>query len=230
MKKNKYSENMRDKFYSWERKIHLLPKWWFFKAYDIFLCDVILEKYLPKSNKSKKLSICELGSWDWKLIKKIANKYNYEATWLEYSKEWVNQGLNNWVNTVLCDVYDKKKMEKFHNKFDIVFSYWFIEHITPVKKAIEPHLNILKPWWMLIMQIPRLTWLNYYKFKFFRPDLIPLHNLDLMEEEILSKECSQFKNLKEVFCKNYWTFKIITRSITWDKTSSWKIWWHRLSR
>lgn len=58
------------------------------------------------------------------------------------------------------------------------------------------------------MQIPRLKGFNYRKFRLLRPDLIPLHNLDLMEEEVLSTSCAGFPELQEVVCKNYGTFKI----------------------
>jgi hypothetical protein len=205
---NKYSLDMWDWFYSWERKIHIKPKQGFFQSYDIFLCDEILKQYLPINEWNNKLKICEIWSWDWKLLKKISNMFNYEPTWLEYSPEWVQQWLDNWVNTVLCDAFNDNQLKPYFEYFDIVYSYWFIEHIIPVENAIKQHLKILKKWWILILQIPRLKWLNYLKFKFFRPDLIPLHNIDLMEDYILSKHCKWFEELEEILCKNYWTLKI----------------------
>lgn len=206
---NKYSNQMWDEFYSGERKIHIQPKTWLFASYDLYQCDEILKQYLPQNGKDwKKLTICEIGSGDGKLLKKISKMFGYEPTGLEYSQEWVNQWLANDVNTVLCDAFDDEQMSKYENHFDIVYSYGFIEHILPPEKAIKQHLKILKKWGILILQIPRLKGFNYLKFKLFRPDLIPLHNIDLMEQEILSEESARFPELEEIVCKNYGTFKI----------------------
>lgn len=205
---NKYSNQMWDEFYSWERKIHIQPKTGIFASYDLYLCDEILKDYLPKSPTDKKLTICEIGSGDGKLLKKISNMFGYEPTGLEYAQEGVNQWLANGVNTVLCDAFNDEQMGKFENYFDIVYSYGFIEHILPPEKAIKQHLKILKEGGILVLQIPRLKWFNYLKFKLFRPDLIPLHNIDLMEQEVLSAEAARFPELEELVCKNYGTFKI----------------------
>ena len=207
--KNKYSQNMRDEYYSWEKKHHVqIKKNSFFQSYDIFLCDEIFKKYLPKASHDNKLKIVEIGSGDGKMLKKLAHMFDYDPVGLEYAPEWVKMWIANGVDTKLCDVFDEENIKPYLNHFDVVFSYGFIEHIIPVEKAIIQHLKLLKPGWYLVLQIPRLKWFNYWKFKFFRPDLIPLHNLDLMEDYILSKHCAWFPELKELVCKKYWTFKI----------------------
>lgn len=207
--KNKYSQNMRDDYYSGEKKHHVqIKKSSFFQSYDIYLCDEILKKYLPKWSKDHKLKIVELGSGDGKMLKKLWHMFHYDPVGLEYSPEWVKMWLANGVDTKLCDVFDEEDIKPYLNHFDVVFSYWFIEHIIPVEKAITQHLKLLKPGWYLVLQIPRIKRFNYRKFKFFRPDLIPLHNLDLMEDYVVSKHCAWFPELKELFCKKYWTFKI----------------------
>ncbi len=205
---NKYSNEMWDDFYSGERKIHIQPKTGIFASYDLYLCDEILKQYLPKSTGETPLKICEIGSGDGKLLKKLSKIFGYQPTGLEYAQEWVNQGIANGVPTFLCDAFNDEQMSAYENMFDVVYSYGFIEHILPPEKAIRQHLKILKKWGILVLQIPRLKGLNYLKFKFFRPDLIPLHNIDLMEQEILSAEAARFPELEEIFCKNYGTFKI----------------------
>lgn len=207
--KNKYSKNMRDDYYSWEKKYHVqIKKTSFFQSYDIYLCDAILKKYLPKWTSKNKLKIVELWSGDGKMLKKLSRMFNYDPIGLEYSPEWVKMWLANDVETKLCDVFNEKDIKPYLNHFDVVFSYGFIEHILPVEKAITQHLKLLKPGGYLVLQIPRIKGFNYWKFKFFRPDLIPLHNLKLMEDYILSKHCAEFPELKEIFCRNYGTFKI----------------------
>jgi len=60
-----------------------------FTSYDIFLCDSLIDKYLPKykdSNKAQPI-ICEIGSGNGKLLKKMADLLGYKPYGIEYSKE-----------------------------------------------------------------------------------------------------------------------------------------------
>lgn len=205
---NKYSLNVWEDYYKNERKIHIKPKRGFFESYDIFLCDSILAKYLPYNDKEKKeIKICEIGCGGGKLIKKIADNFNYDPFGIEYSKEGVRQAKENGVNAILGDAFDEEFINKHKEEFDVVISYGFIEHIIPTQKAIKPHLDILKKGGILILQIPRLKKFNYLKAKIFRPDLLPLHNLPLMEQEVLSSLMKK-ENVIEFFCKNYGTLKL----------------------
>lgn len=207
MLENKYSLEVWEDYYKNEKKTHIKPKGGFFQSYDLYLCDCIFEKYLLRNFGDKKdMKICEIGFGDGKLLKKIADRFNYEPWGIEYSKEAVGTAEKE-VNGILGDVFDQSLTDKYREFFDIVFSYGFIEHIIPPEKAIEAHLKILKKGGVLILQIPRLKKFNWLKARIFRPDLLPLHNLAIMEEDVLSflvKKCG----VQELFCKNYGTLKL----------------------
>lgn len=204
---NKYSKDVWEDYYKNEKKIHIKPKAGFFMSYDIFLCDSILAKYLPRNlGKKEDIKICEIGFGDGKMLKKIADKFNYEPYGIEYSKEAV-QMAEKKVHGILGDIFDEKLTDKYKEAFDVVFSYGFIEHIIPPEKAIQAHLKILKRGGILILQIPRLRKFNWLKAKIFRPDLLPLHNLSLMEQEVLSG-LGKKMGLEEIFCNNYGTLKL----------------------
>lgn len=180
-----------------------------FTSYDIFLCDSIVEKYLPKYTRQLKTqpTICEIGSGNGKLVKKIADLLGYKPYGIEYSKEAAKISKKNGVDVFVGDAFDKKVVNKFKNRFDAVFSYGFIEHIMPPEKAIKLHLDLIKPGGYFIIQIPRFRGFNLLRLRFFRPDLVKNHNFDIMNEDVLEKLCNR-SNVKKIYCGNYGTFKL----------------------
>lgn len=180
-----------------------------FTSYDIYLCDSLINKYIPKYRGSKKTqpTICEIGSGDGKLVKKFAGIIGYKPYGIEYSKEAAKISKKNGIDVFAGDAFDKKVVNKFRNHFDTIFSYGFVEHIIPPEKAIKLHLDLIKTGGYFIVQIPRLKGFNLLRFKFFRPDLLKNHNLNIMNADVLKKLCS-LPNVKKIYCGNYGTFKL----------------------
>lgn len=180
-----------------------------FTSYDIFLCDSLIDRYLPKYHGPKKDQpiITELGSGDGKLLKKIAKMIGHNPIGIEYSKEAAKIAEKNGIETIVGDVFDKKLLAKYKNYFNVVFSYGFVEHIIPPEKAIKIHLDLLKPGGYFIVQIPRFKAFNFLRLKFFRPDLLEHHNLNIMNEDVLEKLC-KIPNVEKVYCGNYGTLKL----------------------
>lgn len=205
---NKHSIDDWDKYYKEEEKTNIKLKTGFFSSYDILLCDSILAKYLPFNKENKeRVKICEIGSGDGKLVKKIAGNFNYQPFGIEYSSEGIKKAGKTGVKTIKGDAFDENLLKKYKEYFDVVYSYGFIEHIIPPEKAVEIHLRLLKKGGYFFIQLTRLKGFNYLKFKIFRPDLLPFHNLTTMEEEILRSLCKK-ENVQELFCRNYGTFKL----------------------
>jgi len=198
-----------EKFYRTQRIIQIKPLTGFFASYDIYLCDAILEKYLPKylgfsKNKPK---ICEIGCGDGEMIKKIADKFNYSPYGIEYSQIAAKQSKKLGIRVIEGDVFSEELNKKYSNFFDVIYSYGFIEHIIPPENAIQTHLNLLKKNGILVIQIPRFKGFNYWRVKIFRPSLLPLHNLEIMESEKIHSLMKKFK-CRKLICKNYGTFKL----------------------
>jgi SAM-dependent methyltransferase len=206
---NKFKQKGWEEYYTSERKIHIKPKTGFFTSYDIYLCDTIIQKYIPKfTKKSKSIpKICEIGCGDGKLLNKFASMLDCKPYGIEYSKEASKIAKKNGIKVIVRDAFDKDIAKKYKNYFDIIFSYGFIEHIIPPKKAIALHLKLLKPGGYLIIQIPRFKGFNFWKLKLFRPELIPFHNLEIMNKDILEKICTTSK-INKIFCSNYGTLKL----------------------
>ena len=205
---NKYSAEGWDKYYMQEEIISVKPKVGFFASYDIFLCDSILEKYLP-FNKGKKenIKICEIGSGDARLLKKISDNFNYQPFGIEYASEPIPQAKARGVQVIKSDLFDEAMLTQYEEHFDVIYSYGFIEHILPPEKAIEAHLRLLKKGGYLVLQIPRFKKFNWLKARIFRPEILPLHNLEIMEAEVLSSLVDK-NQVQELFCRNYGTLKL----------------------
>ncbi len=163
---------------------------------------------MPFNNGDKKdVKVCEIGSGDGKLVRKISDNFNYQPYGIEYGKEPAAQAQKIGVDTIIGDAFDENLLSKYKEYFDVVYSYGFIEHIMPPEKAIDIHLQLLKKGGYFFIQIPRFKGFNYFRAKVFRPDILPLHNLEIMEQEILESLCKR-ENIEKLFCKNYGTFKL----------------------
>jgi SAM-dependent methyltransferase len=206
---NIYKQAKWEKFYKEERKLHIRPRAGIFASYDIFLCDSIISRHVPcfSGRTKQKPKITEIGSGDGKLLKKFSEMLNMEPIGIEYSKEAARIAQKNGIKTIIADVFDKKFLTKYKNYFDVVLSYGFLEHILPAEKAAKIHYKLLKPGGYVIIQIPRFKGFNLIKAKFLRPELIPFHNLKVMNEDKLEKACFD-PSIKKLFCKNYGTFKL----------------------
>lgn len=207
--KNLHKKEDWETYYSNNIPLQVKLKAGLFTSYDIFLCDSLLNKYLPKYRglSKKQPTLCEIGSGDGKLLKKVAKMINYKPKGIEYSAEAAKIAKKNGVETIVGDVFDPKLIKKYKNYFDAIFSYGFIEHIMPPEKAIKLHLDLIKPGGYFVIQIPRFKGFNYLRIKFFRPGLIKNHNLDIMNEDILEKLC-KINGVKKIYCGNYGTFKL----------------------
>jgi len=207
--KNLHDIDDWENYYKYHPPLQVKLQSGIFNSYDVFLCDYLLDKYLPKYEGpfKKQPVICEIGGGDGLLVKKIALMANYKPFSIEYSKKAAKISEKNGVEVVVGDAFDETLLNKYKNKFDAVFSYGFIEHIIPPEKAIKIHFDLVKKGGYVIIQIPRFKAFNYLRLKLFRPDLIENHNLDIMNEDVLEKLCKKF-DVKKIYCGNYGTFKL----------------------
>ncbi len=165
----------------------------------------MIQRYVPNFQKQN-AKICEIGSGDGRLLKKFSVLLGCKPYGVEYSKEAAKEAASNGVKTIVKDAFDRDFLKKYKNYFDVVFSYGFIEHIIPPEKAVKIHFDILKPGGYVIIQIPRFKGFNFLKLKYLRPDFIPLHNLNIMNQDALEAVCKS-PEIEKLYCKNYGTLK-----------------------
>lgn len=72
---------------------------------------------------------------------------------------------------------------RHRDRFDVVWSAGVVEHFRNPEDVVRCHLEILKPGGTLIVPIPNFRGIGYPLYSRFDPDLLSIHNLDIMERQ-----------------------------------------------
>ncbi len=190
-------------------KRHLSHYW---RDYSDYLeWESLYETYLPKTAG---LKVIEIGSAPGTNLVRLHQTFGYEPYGVEYAEAGANlnrevfrqNGLNP--NQVIrADAFSEDFLARYESSFDLVISRGFIEHFTEMEKVMEAHLRLLKPGGTLLVTIPKLTGLPHLLFRYFNPDVIPMHNLGIMNKPRFAA-LFQRAELQRRVCDYYGTFKV----------------------
>jgi SAM-dependent methyltransferase len=158
---------------------------------EYLLWDVLYKTYLPSRRGAR---VLEVGSAPGDHLVQLHHVFGYQPFGVEYAPAraelnrecFKHHGIDPG-NVIEADFLSTGFQERFRNAFDIVVSRGFIEHFTDVESVIDSHLNVLRSGGRLIISIPNLRGVNYALTRFFNKDLLPLHNLAIMQLETFSK-------------------------------------------
>ena len=189
---------------------HHLGQYW--RDYSDYLeWDVIYESQLPKTTG---LKVIEIGSAPGTNLVRLHQAFGYEPYGVEYAEAGANlnravfrqNGLNP-NHVIRADAFSEDFLTRYEGSFDLVVSRGFIEHFTEMRHVLDAHLRLLKPGGKLIVTIPRLTGVPNWLFRLFNPDVIPMHNLSIMNKQSFA---SLFRRteLQSQLCNYYGTFKV----------------------
>lgn len=176
---------------------------------DYLLWEVIYKNHLPRKEG---LKVLEVGSAPGEHLVRLSRTFGYTPFGIEYSESGVE--LNREVfaangidpnNVIYADFLSDEVHERYKGAFDIVISRGFIEHFTDVRSIVEKHVNLLAEGGQLIISIPNLNGLNYALGSFFHKDIIPLHNLTIMQKREFGKLFDD-QGVSPQLCRYYGTF------------------------
>lgn len=202
---------------------------WFFgripRRYASYLFfDIECPKFFSRGN----LKVIEIGSAPGEILLTFHQKFGYTPYGVEYNaagaelnrRLFERFGISGG-NVILADFFDQKFQEKYREHFDVVLSCGFIEHFGNPGNVIAKHLNLLKPGGTILITVPNFRWLNYLLLRFFSPQAIKAHNLQVMKKKNLSAyfkdtpveilSCKYFGtlNLGLIYGKNKKRFKLL---------------------
>ena len=80
------------------------------------------------------------------------------------------------INIVSSDFFSFKTIKKY----DVVFSYGFIEHFSEIEKVLAKHWELVKPGGKLIIVYPNFLGINGLLQVLFDPENLIVHNLSIM--------------------------------------------------
>jgi SAM-dependent methyltransferase len=186
---------------------------------EYFLWDVVYQRYLPKAQGAK---VLEVGSAPGRHLVILNQTFGFIPYGVEYSESGVELNRElftlhniNPDNVIHADFLSTEFHERYKGYFDIVVSRGFIEHFTDVEDVIEKHIDLLAKGGYLIVSIPNLRGANYILMRLFHRELIPMHNLDIMQKDKFSKLFDR-EGLLTLFCDYYGVFDFGTFSAERD--------------
>ncbi|NUM31229.1 MAG: methyltransferase domain-containing protein [Bacteroidetes bacterium] len=190
------------------------------KAFRIFtysysfhlLWDVLLPKYIKTDRNAK---VMEVGSAPGKNLLLWHNKFLNIPFGVEYTDAGVDANRKlfaannlNPENIIKADFLSDEFLRANHEKYDYVYSMGFIEHFNDPEQIVSNHLKILKPGGILFISIPNLKGLYNFALKIFYPEILKIHNLEIMELKEYKKLFDVQKNLEIIHCGYHGTIDL----------------------
>jgi len=122
-------------------------------------------------------------------------RFSYNVHLLDYfiipeiieQMEIINEIPVGSINLIKADFFSYN-CEK---KFDVVFSYGFIEHFEDTKDVIKRHVNMLSENGKLLIILPNLKGMSGWFLKLTDKELYHKHNLKSMDLKLLLETCKK---------------------------------------
>lgn len=176
---------------------------------DFLLWDVILPRYLSQREGAK---VVEIGSAPGHRLVRLKQRFGLTPYGIDYSRVGVEVNRDVFAehgidpdNVIEADFVASELPDQYREAFDVVLSGGFIEHFTDVGVIVQKHLRLLKPGGCLVVMIPNLRGVNFLLTWLCRRDVIPMHNLDIMERENFAALFAA-QGLEPLFCGYSGTF------------------------
>jgi SAM-dependent methyltransferase len=132
-------------------------------------------------------------------------RFNYNVHLLDYfiipeiikKMELINEIPVGSINIIKDDFFSFQS----EKKFDIVFSYGFIEHFEDTKEVIKRHVSILSGGGKLLIVLPNLKGMSGWFLKLTDKELFDKHNLTSMDLSLLFQICKEveLKNIEVMY-------------------------------
>jgi len=169
--------------------------------------------YITRFKKKSYTSIFEVGCAPGNYLINSHKKFWLTPYGIEYSEEGAKKMFENFKTNkidrsglIQWDFFDNKFLENNKEKYDIVYSIGFIEHFEDTKPVVERHFELVKKWWLVIMCIPNVRYVNRYLTP---KKIVDLHNTSIMDIKVLKKILEWHKILKICYTWglfNWWLF------------------------
>jgi SAM-dependent methyltransferase len=129
-------------------------------------------------------------------------QFSYNVYLLDYiiipeilqEMERVNNLPKGSINQIKTDFFNYTT----EKKFEVVFSYGFIEHFEDIEGVIQRHVDLLSEKGRLLIVLPNLKGMSGLFLKLTDPELYKKHNLKSMDVNLLNEICQKIglKNIE----------------------------------
>lgn len=150
---------------------------------NLFVNEIlnVFDKYLPVNQN---YTVLEIGGAPGQYLIYFVKNFGYKAHSLDYSRNGNIQTERNFKQAgIPITIYEADLFAPDKNlpRFDVVYSLGLIEHFDDPLKAVEKHVELLKPGGILILGAPNLTGIYHRFLKTLSPDHDKTHNLKTMD-------------------------------------------------
>jgi SAM-dependent methyltransferase len=142
-------------------------------------------RFLPSQPMS---SIIEVGSAPGHRLIEFHARMGYVPYGVEYSAAGVEVNRRLFeehglpaANVIHADFFSADFQNQYRDRFDVVFSWSFLEHFADSADIVDKHVSILKPGGTLIVMIPNLRGAYGPLVRFFRREWLGMHNFGIMD-------------------------------------------------
>jgi 2-polyprenyl-3-methyl-5-hydroxy-6-metoxy-1,4-benzoquinol methylase len=165
---------------SWLRRLVTIPPMYS----EHHFWELLLPRYLsPAPGKT----VIEIGSAPGTHQVEFHRHFAYTPYGVEYTSSgaevnrdtYRSNGLNP-DNVLHADFFSAEFQTQWAAHFDAVLSRGFIEHFDDPRSVIARHVDLIRPGGHLVVNIPNLQGMHLFMVRKFVPELVPLHNLNLM--------------------------------------------------
>ncbi len=182
---------------------------------DHQIWDVLYRRYMPLPGAT----VVEIGSAPGEHLVKLKETFGLIPFGIEYSDEGVEvnralfaaRGLDPQ-NVLALDFFSEECLTAHRERFDVVVSRGFVEHFEEPAAVVNRHLELLKPGGLLVVTIPNLRGVNHGLTRLFHPELLPMHNLDIMAK-VAFLQLFDTSKVRPVACAYVGTFSFYLFSV-----------------
>lgn len=142
-------------------------------------------RFLPGEPTS---TIIEVGSAPGLRLIDFHERRGYMPYGVEYSDAGVDVNRRLFAehglpaaNVIHADFFSAEFQDEYRDRFDIVFSWSFLEHFSDPADVVRKHAAILKPGGTLVVMVPNLRGVYGPMVRFFRREWLDIHNFEVME-------------------------------------------------
>jgi SAM-dependent methyltransferase len=165
----------------------------------------VLSKFLADAGGGEAI---EIGCVPGNCLIYLAKEFGYRVSGVDYSDQlsYVRENLR-WNGIVDTDLFHSDFFQfQPPTKYDLVFSYGFVEHFDDYESVVRKHEELASPGGFVVIIVPNLTHLHRVLCGRFAPATLAVHRFPLMHRDIL-RATLESTGMEVLYCKYNKTFR-----------------------